>query len=236
MATFRFYAQLNDFLPFKWKQKPFMFPFDGNPAIKDTIEAIGVPHTEVGLVVVNGEAVSMEYHLRPDDRVSVYPPFRALDPPAVPPTFVADVHLGRLAAYLRMLGFDTLYERDYDDETLANISADQHRILLTRDVGLLKRKIVTLGYFVRETDPWKQLEEILRRFNLLSITMCADRCTNCNGSLEKVDKAEIADQLQQETRQYYDDFKQCQDCGKIYWRGSHYERMEQFLDQLRQSP
>ncbi len=232
-ASFRFYAQLNDILSPRYKEANFAYSFAGSPAIKDTIEAIGVPHTEVGLIVVNGDPVGFDYRLRVGDRVAVYPTFRCLNPDERAPAFVADVHLGRLAAYLRMLGFDTLYTRDYDDETLANISANEGRILLTRDIGLLKRKIVTLGCFVRETDPWRQLEEILRRFDLMNVAARFYRCTQCNGELHTVDKAAIADQLMPETRQYYDEFKRCAGCGKIYWRGSHYERLDQFLASLK---
>jgi uncharacterized protein with PIN domain len=232
-ASFRFYAQLNDFLPARLKDAGFAQSFAGSPAIKDTIEAIGVPHTEVGLIIVNGEPAGFDYHLQAGDRVAVYPPFRYLNLDERAPIFVADVHLGRLAAYLRMLGFDTLYTRDYDDETLANISANEGRILLTRDIGLLKRKIVTFGYFVRETDPWRQLEEILRRFDLMNVAVRFYRCTQCNGELHAVDKAAIADQLMPETRQHYDEFKRCAGCGKIYWRGSHYERLDQFLASLK---
>jgi uncharacterized protein with PIN domain len=164
------------------------------------------------------------------------PPEHSVLPPAPDEVrFVADVHLGRLAAYLRMLGFDTLYPSDYRDEELARISSAENRVLLTRDLGLLKRSIVVYGYYVRETDPWQQLGEVLRRFNLLDAILQFHRCTNCNTILASVDKASIEDQLTSQTRQYYNDFRKCDQCGKIYWRGSHFERMDSFIEQLRQT-
>ena len=147
-AKFRFYAELNDFLPRHEKHIFFQHSFSGNPSIKDTIEAIGVPHTEVDLIIVNGVSVDFSYLLQDEDRVSVYPVFESIDitqalrvrpQPLREIRFVLDIHLGRLAGYLRMLGFDTLYRNDYRDEELAYVSSQEERILLTRDRGLLKR-------------------------------------------------------------------------------------------------
>ncbi len=237
-ATFHFHDHLNDFLLLDRRGQAFAFGFDGSPAIKDTIEAIGVPHTEIGQIVVNEGAVDAQYRLRPDDRVHVYPPQRQIDLHAAVngsarPAFVADVHLGRLVAYLRMLGFDTVYATDTDDPELAEISSRERRILLTRDLGLLKRRIVTLGYFVRETDPLRQLEEIIRRFDLLHFPMGALRCTHCNEALVEVDKDAIAHRLPGNTLAYYDAFHQCTACDRIYWRGSHYQKLERFVNSLR---
>jgi uncharacterized protein with PIN domain len=142
---------------------------------------------------------------------------------------VADIHLGRLVAYLRMLGFDTLYPDDYRDEELARISGEEDRILLTRDRGLLKRSQVTHGYYVRQTDPWEQLAEVLARFDLRSQIALVHRCVDCNGLLHEVDKSAIAGRLQPMTRQHYNVFWCCESCGKIYWKGSHFRQMEQFL-------
>ncbi len=235
-ARFRFYADLNRFLPAFWRQRAFLYPFTAPRSVKDMIEAAGVPHTEVALILVNGQPVDFAYHVQDGDRVSIYPSFRSIDispllgPGADPPArFVADIHLGRLVAYLRMLGFDTLYPDDYRDEELARISGEEDRILLTRDRGLLKRSQVTHGYYVRQTDPWEQLAEVLARFDLRSQIALVHRCTGCNGLLREVDKDAIADQLQPKTRQHYDSFWRCAGCGKIYWKGSHFRQMEQFL-------
>jgi len=237
-ATFHFHDHLNDFLLPDRRGRAFAFGFDGFPAIKDTIEAIGVPHTEIGQIIANERAVDAHYRLRPDDRIEVYPPTHQIDLHAAlngdaRPAFVADVHLGRLVAYLRMMGFDTVYSTDCDDPELAQISSSQRRILLTRDLGLLKRRIVTLGYFVRETDPLRQLEEIIRRFDLLDFPMGALRCTHCNQALVAVEKAAIAERVPGNMLAYYDDFHQCSACDRIYWRGSHYRKLERFVEGLR---
>lgn len=235
-ANLRFYAHLNDFLAPSRRQLEFLHHFDGMPAVKDMIEALGVPHTEVALILVNNHPVDFTYNVHTGDRISVYPPFAHpeltsdLQPDAEGDfRFVADVHLGRLAAYLRMLGFDTLFPEDYRDEELARISSEEGRILLTRDRGLLKRSIVRRGYYVRATDPWQQLEELIKRFDLYDLLAKAQRCTGCNGELRVVPKAEVVDRVLPSTLQYYDEFRLCGTCGKVYWRGSHYEQMDAFI-------
>ena len=148
------------------------------------------------------------------------------------PCFVLDGHLGRLASHLRLLGFDALYRNDYDDDALAEISSNQDRILLTRDRGLLKRNQVRSGYCVRAKSPQEQVIEVLRRFDLAEQAHLYSRCARCNGSLIPVDKADVFDRLEQKTRLYYDDFRICQQCCQIYWKGSHFERMESQLKNL----
>lgn len=241
-ASFRFYGGLNFFLPVNRRQVTFRHPFDGQPSIKDTIEALGIPHTEVAMIRVNGEAVDFSYLLRDGDQVSVYPEFESIDTgPALrvrselsgTPHFVLDVHLGRLAAYLRMLGFDTLYRNDYDDPELAEISRDEERILLTRDLGLLKRSMVTHGYYVRQMNPREQLVEVVKRFDLFSTIDPFRRCVSCNGQLEPIAKEDIGDRLPQDTKDYYSEFRICGSCGQIYWNGSHTARMEQLIAYVR---
>ena len=242
-AHFRFYAQLNDFLPPARRVDGFTYEFEHTSSIKNMIEALGVPHTEVHLILVNSEPVDFSYLVQDEDRISVYPAFRSIDVssvnganPRLPVVvkFILDIHLGRLVAYLRMLGFDTLYPEDYRDEELARLANVEQRILLTRDIGLLKRSAVTYGYFVRETDPEQQLIEVLKGFDLAAQTTPFHRCLHCNGLLAPVDKAEIIDQLPANTRQYYDEFRRCQSCHKIYWKGSHYQRMQRLIERVLQ--
>jgi uncharacterized protein with PIN domain/sulfur carrier protein ThiS len=201
---FRFYAELNDFLPKSKRQVTFAFPLQNRTSVKDLIESLGVPHTEVDLILVNGESVDFSYIVQPNDRVSVYPVFESIDvtplvrvrpQPLREPRFVLDTHLGRLAAYLRMFGFDTLYRNDYLDEELARLSSTEHRILLTRDPGLLKRSIVTHGYAVRASNPKRQLGEVLQRFDLFGAVSPFARCLRCNGLLHPVSKEEISNRL-----------------------------------------
>jgi len=240
-AKFRFYQELNDFLPLKYKKRTFPYKFKDNPSIKDTIEAIGIPHTEVELILVNGKSVDFNYHLQNGDFVSVYPVFESLDispliklhpQPLRNTRFILDPQLGKLAKKLRMLGFDTLYKNNYKDKQIIKISREAHRIILTRDKALLKNRSVTHGYWVRNTDTEKQLPEIIRRFDLKDQIKPFTRCIECNGIMKPVDKKEIIDQLLPKTKKYYNEFYRCSKCNKIFWKGSHFQRMKKNIDIL----
>lgn len=240
-AEIRFYAELNDFLAPERRSRTTSCSFDVSGSVKDLIEALGVPHTEVDLVLANGESVDFSYRVKNGDRISVYPEFEAMDisplvrlrpQPLRDVRFAADTHLGRLAAYLRMVGFDTVYRSDYVDEELAKISAHERRILLTRDRGLLKRNIVTRGYCVRTTNPREQLGEVVQRFDLSAAIAPFQRCVHCNELLKPARKEEVSDRLQPETRQYFDEFCICPGCQRIYWKGSHYRRMQRFIESV----
>ena len=240
-ANFRFYAELNDFLPPFRRQVEFAYLFDLPASVKHVIEALGVPHTEVDLILVNSEPADFAYILQNGDRVSVYPVFESVDitpvarlrpEPLRDPRFVLDAHLGRLAAYLRLLGFDTLYRNDFDDAELARLSASENRILLTRDHGLLKRSLVQRGYYVRSQNPRQQAAEVVRRFDLKDTLQPFRRCLRCNGLLEKVAKDSVAGQLPPGTRTHFDEFYRCQECDQVYWKGVHYERMVRLVETI----
>ncbi len=240
-ASFRFYEELNDFLPFRRRKITFQYVFTGNPSVKDAIEAIGIPHAEVDLILVNGGPVNYSYKLRNEDQVSVYPVFESLNISGISPLrakplrdtkFVADVHMGRLSRYLRLCGFDTYYKMHLTDNDIIDRSLSEGRIILTRDKGLLKNKKVTHGYWVRSSDPKEQLTEVLKRFDLKKDMKPFTRCMECNATVEDVSKEEIGEQLPPKTRKYFMNFKKCNGCGKIYWEGSHYERMKKFIDGL----
>jgi hypothetical protein len=240
-ATFRFYAGLNDLLPPDRRQIAFVLPFDGRVTIKHLVESLGVPHTEVDLIIVNGDPVSFNHIVQNEDRISVYPVFTSIDInpigrlqplPLRQTRFVLDTHLGQLARYLRMLGFDCLYQNNYEDDELAEISGKQQRILLSRDRGLLKRNLVTHGYCIKDIDPRLQTLEVIRRFDLREIIHPFQRCLKCNGRLISVDKEDIVDRLNDDTRRFYDEFQICESCNQIYWKGSHYEHMEHFLEEI----
>ncbi len=240
-ADVRLYAELNDFLPTDKQQRAFPYHFSGTPSIKDAIEAIGIPHTEVDLILINGESVGFDYHLQNEDRVSVYPVFETLDitpvvklreAPLRHTAFILDVHLGKLARLLRMLGFDTLYRNDYEDPEIIRIAQAEHRIILTRDIGILKHKAVTHGYWVRATDPLAQAREVIQRFDLRDQARPFARCITCNGTLSKVDKAAVLSHIPAQTARYYDEFYTCKRCAKVYWAGSHYERMKEKVEAL----
>jgi uncharacterized protein with PIN domain len=240
-ASFRFYAELNDFLPPERRYRTFDHSFAESDTVKHIIEALGVPHTEIDLILVNGISVPFSETLTDGDRVSVYAMFESIDirslerlrpVPLRMPRFVLDGHLGRLAAYLRMLGFDTWYERDIDDVRLAEISAAEGRILLTRDVELLKRSKVARGFYVRADIPREQLRDVVTRFDLLDTTAPFSRCMHCNGILRRVSKEAVEDELPPHTRATKHEFSRCSDCRKVYWKGSHHERMFAWINEL----
>jgi uncharacterized protein with PIN domain len=242
-ARFRFYEELNDFLPESRRKTGFTHTFSRRASIKDMIESLGVPHTEVELILVNGRSVDFSYIVKDGDTISVYPVFESLDirpllrlrpEPLRSNRFVLDTHLGRLARYLRLLGFDTLYSNNFQDAELARISCDQHRILLTRDRLLLHRSIITHGYYVRAAEPLYQTGEVLHRFDMYRDIRPWTRCTRCNGELGEVSKAMIAHRLEPRTRRYYTDFRICRECSQLYWKGSHFRKMSVLVGQLSQ--
>ena len=236
-ATFRFYGPLNDFLPHDLRQRDIPHDFLGTPAVKDRIERLGVPHTEVAALFIDGQPAALHYLLRGGERVAVYPPTyhiplpSLLPPPAGEARFVVDVNLGRLARLLRLMGFDTLYRNDWDDAEIAALSAREDRILLTRDRRLLMRSIVRHGYYVRSDQPLQQLREVLDRYHLQPRARPFARCSKCNGLVRAVDKAAVAPLLEPRTRRYYQHFWQCQQCGQVYWEGTHMPGLEALLEE-----
>jgi uncharacterized protein with PIN domain len=234
-AEFRFYEELNDHLPIVRRQCGFKHAFDGTPAIKDVIEALGVPHTEIDLILVNGKSVRFSQRLRGGERVAVYPMFERFDirplyrlrpKPLRRTRFVADVHLGRLARFLRLLGFDTVYSTETDDAELIAISARERRILLTRDLGLLKHKAVTRGYRLRSTDPELQLEEVVHAFALEKELRPFTRCMSCNAVIKLTARADVEGCVPPRVFRRFRRFTYCPGCGRIYWRGTHFQQLE----------
>ena len=243
-AVLRFYAELKDFLTAERCSGIATHSFDVPGSVKDVIEGRGVPHTEVDLILVNGEPVDFSYRVADGDRISVYPVFEAFDlspvvrvrpQPLRHVHFVLDVHLGRLAGYLRLLGFDTVWSNEWSDHELVGISTGQRRRLLTRDVGLLKHGSITHGYFVRATEPRRQLTEVVRRFHLADEIIPFTRCMECNGSLEPAEKADVADRLPPATGRQFDEYRTCSSCERIYWRGSHYRRLNEIVEEARRA-
>jgi uncharacterized protein with PIN domain len=240
-ATFRFYAELNDFLPPSRRFVDNGHTFLGSPSVKDVIEAMGVPHTEVEMILVNSESRGFVYRLQDGDRVSAYPMFETLDVGAASrvrpeplriPAFLLDVHLGRLARLLRLLGFDAMYANDLDDERLASMSAAERRILLTRDRQLPKRSIVTHAYCLRSQQPMEQAVEVLRRFDLANLATPFTRCLRCNGRLEPIGLDAAGDRIPPGARRGITQAVGCSSCHQVYWQGTHYERLERMAREL----
>ena len=229
-VRFRFAEQLRAFLKPENRRAEFESQVGATDTVKHSVESLGVPHTEVGEFLINGSVVPPSAQLTAGDIIDVLP----LVEPLVldDPRFVVDGHLGRLAAYLRMLGFNCWYERTADDVLLASIASVDGRVLLTRDVGLLKRREVDKGYCVRTDKPLDQLREVARRFALKHRMTPFQRCMECNGQLVAVTKDQVMALLPPHTRETKDIFSKCAGCGKVFWRGSHHARMTGWIEEL----
>jgi uncharacterized protein with PIN domain len=240
-CEFRFYEELNDYLPPGQRKRTITRQITGTPSVKDAIEALGVPHTEIDLILVDGRSVRFTRRLQGGERVAVYPEFERFDisplhrlrpRPLRVPRFVADVHLGTLARYLRLLGFDTRYGNGLDDAALADITSREKRTLLTRDVGLLKRKAVVRGQWLRSRDPERQLEEVVEALHLKRAFRPFTRCMTCNGVLVVIARKEVGGRVPARVYRRFRSFKQCRDCERIYWRGTHYLRLQRLVKQV----
>lgn len=243
----RFYEELNYFIKKYPLKTPISFTFNGKRSVKDLIEGFGVPHTEVDLILVNQESVHFDYIVRNRDKISVYPMFehfniRGLsllrETPLRDSRFVLDVHLGKLARLLRMLGFDTDYTNFRDDPELAAISQNENRILLSRDRGLLMRKIVSKGFIIRSNKALEQCAEVLNKLDLWDKISPFSRCINCNGLLKSVpqnhdDYSEILRSVPSGVSSWCRDYARCTRCSRVYWKGSHYDKMNHIIDELK---
>jgi len=228
-AYFLFHGRLNDFLQRDQKGHPIAVDFRGRQSIKHLAESLGVPHPEIGQIEVNGLSKAPGAITQDRDHIEIKPIENGCP---CEPRFLLDCHLGRLSALLRMLGFDCLYQNDYEDSKLAEIASQDERILLTRDRRLLMRKVIMHSYCLRSLDPFEQTEEVVQRFELKDKIQPFHRCLRCNHPLETVDKDIILERLEPLTRKYFDEFHICPNCQQIYWKGSHYERMQKLIEQM----
>jgi uncharacterized protein with PIN domain len=238
-ATFRFHDELNDFLAPKRRRQEFSVPCAQAATTKHMIEALGVPHTEVARILINGEPAGLDRPMQDGDRVAVYPRVAAMvatpplgEAPLRRPGFVADAHLGGLARLLRMLGFDTLYDNHFHDDDIVSICAHDGRIVLTRDRELLKRRAVSRGCYVHALKSEAQLLEVVARFDLARSVRPFTLCLHCNAPLRAADKAAVIDRLPPRVREIHDRFSTCDACGRVYWEGSHWCSMRRQLDAL----
>lgn len=241
MATFRFYEELNDFLSPERRKREFTCPCARAATTKHMIEALGVPHTEVELVLVNGKSVGFDRLLEEGDRVAVYPRFESMDVsplikvreyPLRNPRFIADAHLGGLAHMLRMMGFDTLYDNHFHDDDIVALAEKEGRIVLSRDRELMKRRNVTHGCYLHAQKAEQQLREIVERLDLVRSARPFTLCLHCNAPLHPVDKASILHRLPPRVRENYERFSTCDVCGRVYWEGSHWRNMRRIMNDL----
>jgi uncharacterized protein with PIN domain len=237
-ADFRFYGELNVFVAPVRRQRTFACACARDATVKHMVEALGVPHTEVGLLLVNGGPARFERPLRDGDRVAVYPRFACFDVGALAPSspalpafrFVADAHLGGLARLLRTAGFDTLYDNRFADDRIESLAIDEARLVLTRDRELLKRRAIEHGCYVHALRPQAQLAEVAGRLGLGAAAAPFTLCLHCNAPLRAVAKALILDRLPPMVRAHQHDFSTCDVCNRVYWKGSHWSRMAAVLE------
>jgi len=234
----RLFADLNYFVPVKLKNRNIRLIVFGRPSIKDVIESIGVPHTEFEMVTLNGQPTETNKNVKENDQLVVYPHFFQLsidqleidDLPANQGfKFVLDVHLGKLAAMLRLLGFDSEYNNMLEDDEIIDIACNENRIILSRDLGIFKNSRVKQGYFPRSQDPKIQLKEVVDRYGLNYHIKPFSRCIKCNGELYEIDKESVKSEILENTNLYYKEFYSCSICRKTYWKGSHYQQMLEFV-------
>lgn len=228
----RFHSELSFFLSDKHREEAFEASFHITRSAKDLIESYGIPHVEIGMIEVNGSPVGFDYLVQNRDSIVVLPTSGGL-PGSI--RFIADIHLKTLVRRLRMLGFDTAYDPAFDDRALAECSRNENRVLLTRDRQLLMRSMVTLGMYVRSIQPKQQVYEVIKRFNLYTMIRPFSRCIPCNGEISPIDKKEIeANCVPRAVFERTEQFYRCRNCGKYYWRGSHVDKMDGIISEIRQ--
>lgn len=240
-ATFRFHEELNDFLAPERRGRVFSAPCASAASVKHMIEALGVPHTEVELILVNDQSVGFAHPLDEGDEVEVYPRCKTPDAKPLPlvrahrrqhPRFVADAHLGGLAHLLRMTGFDTLYDNNFQDREIEALAARDERIVLTRDRELLKRRTIIHGCYVRSLKSEAQLRELFERLELAKSARPFTLCLHCNVPLHRVDKQQVVDRLPPRVRAHYERFSMCGNCARVFWEGTHWRNMRRIVDDL----
>ncbi|WP_417787069.1 Mut7-C RNAse domain-containing protein [Stutzerimonas xanthomarina] len=240
-ATFRFYARLNAFLPGQRRGQAFICSCAQAATTKHMIEALGVPHTEVALVLANGTPVGLDWAINDGDRIAVYPKFERIDIsgltpmqplPSDPPRFVADAHLGGLARLLRMAGFDTLFDNHYEDAAMTDLANREGRVLLTRDRALLMHRVVTHGCYVHALKPADQLRELYERLELAAHARPFSLCMRCNRPLSEIDKQAARDRVPLRVLERHERFVGCDCCGRVFWEGSHWQDMRALLGSL----
>ncbi|WP_020558568.1 Mut7-C RNAse domain-containing protein [Thiofilum flexile] len=238
-VSFRFYGDCNDFLAGEMLNQDISYAFDDRPSIKDSIEALGIPHTEVGAIQVDQQWVGFEYLLQDGQTVKVFPhpnqdtthPLPYMPSPR--PCFLLDVHLGALARYLRLAGFNCLHEnQDYGDAVLAEIAASHTCILLTRDIGLLKRSKIKYGRWIRNVLPEQQFKEVVQHYQLHSAFQPFTYCVKCNGHIKPVAKNSVQALVPAGVFAWQQDYQQCQNCGQVFWKGSHFKKIMQILQEV----
>jgi uncharacterized protein len=237
----RWYGELNDNLPAEQRYVTSLHRIESGVAIGEFVSKFGILFDRIDLVLVNGVSVDSRHQLKDNDRIALFPVFESFDITSVTkarehplrqPKFILDVHLGKLANLLRMLGFDTLYRNDYTDNILCRISLKENRTLLSKDKSLIETESLTHAYLVRNKNSRLQLIEVLDRFQLFALTAPFTRCIECNLTLQKVDMVKILSRIPEKVKEWCTEYQWCSACNRIYWKGSHYQKMQEFISSL----
>lgn len=234
-ATLTVKGSLNDFLEISEPASAVTIEFELSPSVKDQVESQGIPHTAVQRLEINGIQQNWSYNLCNGDEITLYPYSRDSSCAPIfrkPKQFIADVHLGKLANTLRLLGFDTIFNTDWSDKEIIERSNNEQRMILTRDLGLLKDGAAQYGYWIRSTDPDVQITELFQRFELSLFVAPFTRCMKCNGQLQQVDLATVKDDVPAKVQDWHSDYWQCRNCEQVYWQGSHFKQLQQKVEKL----
>jgi uncharacterized protein with PIN domain len=236
VATFRFHGVLGHFLPSEQREVPISHTYARAATLKQAIEALGVPHTEIGRLTVNSAPATLGRAVRQGDVVEAWPHGPGEAPYQPPLLFLADAHLGGLARMLRMLGFDAVYDNALHDLQIAEQASIERRVVLTRDRELLKRREVLRGCYVRALKPEAQLQELARRYPIAALMRPFTLCLHCNLPLSPAAPEAVAANVPERIGQRYQRFMHCPGCARIYWEGSHWERMRSVLAAVLEVP
>lgn len=228
-AKFRFHGELETFLARERRGIAFDYACARAATLKHAIESLGVPHTEAGRLTVNGHPATQARIVREGDVIEIFPHDAGDADMHQAPDFVADAHLGGLARMLRMLGFDTLYDNAMQDREIIDLAARERRIVLTRDRELLKCREVLRGRFVLAKKPEAQLREVAARYGLERHMRPFTLCLHCNLRLEMIEKKVAMEYVPERIAEHYAEFARCPGCRRVYWQGSHWERMREML-------
>lgn len=229
-AWFRFHGELHAFLPRARRGESFPHACARAATLKNAVEALGVPHTEAARLLVNGLPATLDRIVREGDEVEVFPwSEKDVAQPDIERRFVADAHLGGLARFLRMLGFDTIHENALPDAEIRRLAWEERRIVLTRDRELLKCREIHFGCYVHERKPEAQLREMAARYGLAAHAHPFTLCLACNVELEPASEAQVRAYAPPEVLEHYRVFHRCAGCERIYWEGSHFARMRAVL-------
>ncbi|WP_020680657.1 Mut7-C RNAse domain-containing protein [Marinobacterium rhizophilum] len=237
----RCHGRLNELLPPSQRWRVRTMHLKQEITLQQLLIPLHIPHPEVDLVMVNGAPARLDYCVRHGDQIHIYPDIGDIDDAAIVPLrvrplprarFILDVHLGRLARRLRLLGLDCWYRSQMDDRAIVRLARIQERVILTRDRGLLQRVEVSHGYYVRAIRPEAQLREVLARFEPGPWLRPLSRCMRCNGLIETMSGEEVQRLSRPDLEREFSVIYRCVGCHQLYWQGSHYEQLRKYVDQL----